>query len=454
MTAESGRSRRIRALASAPGAEGGILVVGEPGLGGAYPVSEVGAAAVGAVARALGALIGDDREPVINGPLVDAWFSAAVRLRSPQPSPWDSIAGDYRASDGWVRLHTNAPAHKAAALAVLGLEAVADRTTVASAASAWTADDLETTVIAAGGCAAVMRSVEEWARHPQGIALAAEPLIAVDAGSVRERRLFIPDDTDPPLAGVRVLDLTRVLAGPVATRGLAMLGADVVRIDPPHWNEPALEPDMTFGKRCARLDARTAEGHATLLGMLRGADVLVHGYRPGALDSIGLDAATRAAERPGLVDVQISAYGYTGPWARRRGFDSLVQMSAGIAERGMRETAADAPVPLPVQALDHATGWLAAAAALRGITEARRTGRGSSSRLSLARTALEFERWREENGGGPFATTTSVELPSRPIDTPWGLADLIDSPLGLSAAPLNSLLPPRPLGTDAPAWAS
>lgn len=429
-------------------------MTGAAGLGGAYPVSQFAAAAVGVTALAVADLTGASVQRAMSVPLVDAWFSAAVRLRTPPPNPWDAIAGDYRAADGWVRLHTNAPAHKTAALAVLGLDASSDRATVGAAVAAWGAADLETAVVSAGGCAAVMRTVADWQRHPQGIALADEPLVAVEAGSAHLRSPLSAGEPGRPLGGVRVLDLTRVLAGPVATRTLAMLGADVLRVDPPDWSEPALEPDMTLGKRCARLDARTAEGRSALLALLSRADVLVHGYRPGALDSIGLDAATRAAVRPGLVEVQISAYGYTGPWAGRRGFDSLVQMSTGIAERGMRESGADAPVPLPVQALDHATGWLAAAAAAHGIAHARRSGRGSVSRLSLARTALELERWRDDFGGGPFATAASAELPSRPIETPWGTADLIDSPLDLSATALGSLLPPGPLGSDRPAWAT
>ncbi len=150
----------------------------------------------------------------------------------------------------------------------------------------------------------------------------------------------------------------------MATRALAGLGATVLRIDPPDWDEPGVVPDMTLGKRTARLDARTPAGRARLHELLAGADVLVHGYRPGALEHLGLGDEERRRIRPGLVDVALDAYGWTGPWAGRRGFDSLVQMSAGIAERGMREAGADRPVPLPVQALDHATGWLMAAAAV------------------------------------------------------------------------------------------
>ena len=165
-----------------------------------------------------------------------------------------------------------------------------------------------------------------------------------------------------------MLDLTRVLAGPVATRFLAGFGADVLRIDPPEWDEPAVVPEVTLGKRCARLDARTDDGRAHLRRLLAEADVLVHGYRPGVLDSLlGVDADGRAELRPGLVEVCLDAYGWTGPWSARRGFDSLVQMSSGIAEAGMRWAGRDVPTPLPVQALDHATGYLMAAEVIDGL---------------------------------------------------------------------------------------
>lgn len=439
-------------LAQQLGLDGDLAIVGPRSLGGSYPVSQFAAAAVGATALALADLVGTDAQAEVSTPLVDGWFSAAVRPRTPLASPWEALAGDYATGDGWIRLHTNVPAHKAAALDVLGLAESARRADVEAAVTDWRADDLESEIVFAGGAAAAMRTAGAWSRHPQGVAVAAEPLVDVRPGSAgRAMSLGLEGR---PLAGVKVLDLTRVLAGPVATRVLAMLGADVLRIDPPHWNEPALEPDMTLGKRSARLDADTVEGRAELLALLAEADVLVHGYRPGALDSIGLDPTTREAVRPGLVEVQLNAYGYTGPWAGRRGFDSLVQMSAGIADRAMRETAAQHPVPLPlpVQALDHATGWIAAAAALRGIAAARRTGQGSASRLSLARTALELENWRTAWGGGPFPVTHLGELPSRPLDTVWGTVDVLDSPLEVSALALETLQPPRMLGSDDPVW--
>jgi hypothetical protein len=375
--------------------------------------------------------------------LVDQWFMFAVRPAGWEPPPvWDPIAGDYRAADGWIRLHTNAPRHRAAALRVL--DAPADRDAVAARVAAWAADDLESAVVEAGGAAATMRTAEAWIAHPQGAAARREPLV--------DRLHTVPAQTrwhpDParPLAGVRVLDLTRVIAGPVATRALAALGATVLRVDPPGWDEPAVAPDMTLGKLPARLDARTAEGRERLGDLLAGADVLVHGYRRGALEPIGLGEEARQEIRPGLVEVALTAYGWHGPWTGRRGFDSLVQMSAGVAERGMRLAGADRPVPLPVQALDHATGWLMAAAAVAGLRDRLRGGSGSRALLSLARTAAELVP------AEPGEPTAPAVPEGERRETPWGPAAVLPFPVDVAGVAARFDTGPAPLGSAAPSW--
>jgi crotonobetainyl-CoA:carnitine CoA-transferase CaiB-like acyl-CoA transferase len=240
----------------------------------------------------------------------------------------------------------------------------------------------------------------------------------------------------------KVLDLTRVIAGPVATRFLAGLGADVLRIDPPDWNEPAVSPEMTLGKRSARANFHDAGGIRKLGLLIAEADVIVHGYRADALERLGLGDDAIRELNPGIVDVAIDAYGWSGPWRNRRGFDSLVQMSSGIAF-------GDPPSPLPVQALDHATGYLAAAAVIEGLRRRRETGQGSTARLSLARTALALPLAVVE----PRLSSLSRHE-THPQETPWGPAELLASPLTIDGRLLHWDKPPRDLGADKPVWTS
>ncbi|WP_193509014.1 CoA transferase [Cryobacterium sp. BB736] len=425
---------------------------GRGSLRSAFPVTELAVASIGAAGLAASELVsataGAAPTVTVDRALASGWFGMTLTPVGWQvPSPWDPIAGDYRASDGWIRLHTNAPRHKAVALEVLGV--ADDREAVARAVAQWPAQELEDEVVEAGGCAAVMRSTIEWRRHPQGMAVAEEPLVAWRDGLAGRPGGGWQPTAGRPLAGLRVLDLTRVIAGPVATRLLAGLGASVLRIDPPDWNEPAIVPELTIGKRTARLDAHEFAGLEQLRALVAEADVVVQGYRPGALDGFELGARARSELRPGLVDVSLDAYGWTGPWSHRRGFDSLVQMSAGIAERGMRWAGADKPVPLPVQALDHATGYLVAAAVLRGLTMAVTEGRGSIAQLSLARTALVLTSAGE---GDDAAEATLDALPTRDEATQWGPAKRLLPPLTIEGAPLAWGLHARDLGSDAATW--
>lgn len=430
-----------------------VNVTGRATLASPYPVSDLAAASVAAVGAALGELLAAGGIPevptTVRRERADAWFRAGVRpVGWVAPDAWDSIAGDYEASDGWVRLHTNAPPHRQAALRVLGIEG--ERAAVARAVSMWRAEQLEEEIVAEGGCAAVMRTPDEWRRHPQGVAVAAEPLVARETTDPEGVASGWRPTHERPLAGLRVLDLTRVLAGPVATRVLAGLGAQVLRIDPPSWDEPALAVEMTLGKRTARLDANDPAGLAQLQRLLAESDVVVHGYRLGALERLGLGAEVRRSIRPGLIDVSLDAYGFTGPWAERRGFDSLVQMSAGLADAGMRAVAAERPVPLPVQALDQATGYLMAAAVLTGLRDRLEHGTGSEARLSLSRTAALLEGAR----GLPRATPTSVEEPDDGalLQTGWGPVRVLPPPLELPGVRIAWDRPPRAFGSDNPIW--
>jgi crotonobetainyl-CoA:carnitine CoA-transferase CaiB-like acyl-CoA transferase len=255
-----------------------------------------------------------------------------------------------------------------------------------------------------------------------------------------------------PLAGIRVLDLTRVLAGPVATRFLAGFGAEVLRIDPPEWDEPGVIPEVTLGKRCARLDLRRPDDRRAFEDLLASADVLVHGYRPGALKGLGLDEAARQKLRPGLVDVSLDAYGWSGPWRERRGFDSLVQMSSGIAAEGMRRFGADKPRPLPVQALDHATGYIMAAGVVRGLVRRLTKGVGSRTRTSLARTAALLTNALAVDRTRPFEEANDADFETATEATGWGLARRMKPPLDVDGAGMRWDHPANPLGSSEPGW--
>ncbi len=419
----------------------------------AFPVTGLAAASMAAAALAIETLrqaAGRQAAPiVVDRRLASIWFSTSLRpIDWQMPPVWDPVAGDYPTRDGWIRLHTNAPHHRAAAERVLGRQT--DRAGMAAAVAAWDKRELETAVVEAGGCAAQMRSAEEWSRHPQGQAVAAEPLVHMETHAAPSGHR----DVDParPLAGLKVLDLTRVLAGPTATRFLAAYGAEVLRIDPPHWDEPGTVPEVTLGKRCARLDLRTPQGRAVFEQLLAGADIMLHGYRSDALERLGFGAAWRRRLNPGLIDVSLDAYGWSGPWATRRGFDSLMQMSTGIAHAGMQWKQAGKPCPLPVQALDHATGYLLAAAAVRGVA-ARLGGGALRARLSLARTAkLLLDQGTGHPQEPAFAPETAADQAPEIERTVWGDARRIAWPITLQGCRAGWAHPASPLGSAAAQW--
>jgi crotonobetainyl-CoA:carnitine CoA-transferase CaiB-like acyl-CoA transferase len=432
-----------------------LVATGEGALPSIFPVTDLAASAMGAAGLAAAELIasvgGDHPSVRVDRRLASFWFGFSVRPQGWElPAAWDAAAGDYATADGWIRLHTNAPHHRKAALSVLGVPG--EREQVAHAVARWKKAELESAVVGARGCAAAMHTLDEWTAHPQGQAVAAEPLVRIDGGTSGANPAW-PVPRDRPLQGIRVLDLTRVLAGPVATRFLAGLGGDVLRIDPPGWEEPGLEPEVTLGKRTARLDLRTEAGRSVFARLLSEADVLMHGYRSNALSGLGFDAAARQSIRPGLVDMSLDAYGWTGPWAERRGFDSLVQMSSGIASEGMRVLGKDKPHPLPVQALDQACGYLMAAAVLVGLKRRLETGRGSVACTSLARVAALLVGHRQSPDTPLLAPETPADLSDAIEATVWGSARRIAAPVVVEGAPLAWVgRPPGPLGVSSPVW--
>ncbi|MFN4090665.1 MAG: CoA transferase, partial [Alphaproteobacteria bacterium] len=336
------------------------------------------------------------------------------------PDPWSPIAGFYRAGDGrWIQLHTNFPHHRDGVLRLLGC--ADDRTAVARAIEGWEAATLEDALAEAQMCAAMVRSPEEWRTHPQGRAVAAEPLFAIERiGDAPPEPL--PADGGRPLDGVRALDLTRVIAGPVCGRTLAEHGAAVMRVAGPHLPfVPTLVMDTGRGKFSAHVDLRGEAGRATLAALARDADIFVQAYRPGAIAARGFGPEQVAALRPGIVYVSLCAYGYAGPWRDRRGFDSLLQSASGIAWEEGRAAGTDGPKHLPCQALDHATGYLAAFGAMVGLLRRMREGGSWHVRVSLARTG----RWIEDLG-----RIDGMSHPDLKRETIGDLLQVTDTPFG------------------------
>ncbi|WP_417525362.1 CoA transferase [Marinovum sp.] len=421
-----------------------FVETGEGDLPSVYAVSDFASACVAAAGTALAALTSQGAEAVtVDRRRASLWFDMTLQPQGWElPSIWDPLAGNYTTGDGFIRLHTNAPHHRDAALSVLDCPAAPEA--VRAAVAKWQSEALESAIVAANGCAAFLRSAADWRAHPQGKAVRAEPLV----------RWHAPQACTPErqgLAGLKVLDLTRVLAGPVATRFLAGFGAQVLRIDPPHWSEPAAEAEVNLGKRCAGLDLHRAEDRATFEELLASADILLHGYRPGALEGLGYGPEARRARNPALIDVSLSAYGRSGPWGDRRGFDSLVQMSCGIAAEGMRQAGLDRPLPLPVQALDHGTGYLLAATALRGLAQ-RAWGEAVRAELSLARTADCLMSAPGSLTPETPITATDADYSGRIEDTGWGPAQRMLPPLTVAGEPPEWRLPSGPVRRHSASW--
>ena len=430
-----------------------LQVRGNDSLVSCFPVSELATAAIGVAGLAAGDLLAEGAPGLqvqVDRHLAAAWFKTSLRpLGWELPAVWDAITGDYRTRDGWLRLHANAPHHRERALAVLGCANSHDA--VAQAMAGGSGEDLETAIVAAGGCAAKLRTQAEWQAHPQGQAVGAEPLIAQEWTVAVIASNWRPDP-QRPLQGIRVLDLTRILAGPIATRLLAGLGAEVLRIDPPDWDEPAQAPEVTLGKRCARLDLRRPADRQRFEALLTSADILVHGYRADALERLGYGVAARRALNPRLIDISLCAYGWSGPWALRRGYDSLVQMSCGIAAAGREWQGGEQPVPLPVQALDHATGYLMAAAALRGLALRQRERRAMTARLSLARIAVLLSERPGASGGPAYGGPEEGDYSETQEPTAWGPALRLRAPLRIGEVELQWQRPATRLGSATADW--
>lgn len=432
---------------------------------GPFAVDDIAVSCVVAATAAARELLTERNNAPSRAVHIDARHAAASFLSDALAEPvgwqlppiWDPIAGDYRTRDGWIRLHTNYRHHRNAALIALDADPAQDidKATVADLVARWSGEDLESAVIAHNGVAGQQRTEQDWMLHVAGRAIAKEPLLAVEYHTA-EGNAAIATRLSPavrPFDGVRVLDLTRVLAGPTATGFLAAWGADVLRIDPPGFEEvPAIVPITTCAKHTTTIDFRSPRGREQFVDLLRTADVVVHGYRPDALAGLGLDPKKWNNIRPGLVVASLDAYGWHGPWSSRRGFDSIVQHSTGITAIAQQAMGSERPVPLPCQALDHGCGWLLAAAVAKGLTERCRTGRGTTAKTSLARFSnFVCSLPTDIDPHRPQPTLSDVAQFLATATTAWGPLRRLTWP-----ATIGGIRPilgtSHPIGTHKPQW--
>ena len=370
------------------------------------------------------------------------------------PNPWDSVAGTYRCGDGRVvRLHTNFPHHREGVLRLLRCEGTRDA--VRDALRGRAAFEFEDAAVAEGLCVTAMRSFAEWDAHGQGAATAALPPLRVERIGDDAPPTPLPPLASRPLEGLRVLDLTRVIAGPVCGRTLAAHGAEVLHISAAHLPSfDNLLADTGRGKRTARLDLRTAGGRDALRGLAASADVFLQGYRPGAVAAHGFGPADVAALRPGVVYASLSAYGEVGPWGGRRGFDSLVQTASGFNVAEAEAAGAEAPKPLPCQALDHASGFLLAFGTLAALLRRAEEGGSWHVRVSLAGTGAWLRGLGRLEGGFAAAAPRFEEIGDllEESDSGWGRLLALRHSAVLDRTPPRWALPSVPLGAHAPAW--
>ena len=416
--------------------------------------AQTGIAAAALAACEVGVLRGQSRQQVAvdmahAATECSAWFS----LDGQVAEIWDKFSGLYRCQDGWVRIHANFSHHREGALRLLGLDvATATREQAESRLLDWQATAFEEAAAKAGLVVAACRSFDAWDAHAQGQAVAAQPLISFEKiGDAPPLPLASLTAQDRPLTGLRVLDLTRILAGPVCGRSLAAYGADVMLVNSPNLpNIPSIA-DTSRGKMSCHLDLRNGEGQAALRQLAAQAQVLVQGYRPQALAALGFGPQALAVVRPGIVYVSLSAYGERGPWAERRGFDSLVQTATGFNHAEMQAAGGTTPKALPLQILDYATGHLMAYAAAAAIVKQQQEGGSWHVRLSLAQTG----QWLRSLGRVAHGLAAK-----RPERTPWlstevsgfGSLTAIRHSAQLARTPAVHVRPSMPPGSHPPRW--
>ena len=434
----------------------------EPVLPSSFALATALQASLGAAALAA-ACIGQARGGPRQAVSVDATdavheASGTFSIDGRRPAVWDPLAGLYRCGDdGFVRLHTNFVHHRDGVLRLLGLPGQPDgpateRAAVAQALQGGQALAFAQAAADAGLVVAAVRSFEQWDAHAQAAAIAAQPLLAIERCGNAQPPAWTPLPAGSrPLQGVRVLDLTRILAGPVAGRTLAAYGADVMLVNSPQLPNIEAVAETSRGKLSVHVDLKTAAGRETLRGLLREADVLLQAYRPGALAALGFGPGQLQQLNPVLVSVSLSAYGETGPWGGRRGFDSLVQTASGFNHAEAQAFGVPEPKALPLQVLDYSAGFLLAFGAQAALLRRATEGGAWQVGVTLARTGLWLRSLGRLQGfaalGWPaFGAALQTEASG------FGTLQAVRHAARFSHTPPGWTRPSMPPGSHAPVW--
>ncbi len=357
--------------------------------------------------------------------------------------PWPTKDGR------WFLPHFGLPNLRERVLRVLGCEPNAN--SVAAAVSEWNAMDLEAALNEARACGAMVRTNEEWMASPHGQALAAKPIVEIIKIADGDPEPFITGDR--PLSGIKALDLTRILAGPIAARTLAEHGADVLMVTSKELPQiPHHVMDTGHGKRSCYLNLKDASDASTLKRLVAQADVFSQGYRPGTMQKLGFGPEDLAEIRPGIVCVSISCFGADGPFSHRAGWEQVAQTVTGICHEGMP----DRPALLPAAACDYTTGYLAAYGVLLALARRATEGGSYHVRASLCQSGMFIYRQGNVAYDEPDMDLTTEELKKLRIDTEPASGPLrhLGPVLRMSETPPRWVLPTPVLGGDIPEWHS
>jgi crotonobetainyl-CoA:carnitine CoA-transferase CaiB-like acyl-CoA transferase len=471
---ESGAFRELMAIRGlAEPAAGEVSVAGrDPFFRTPFKVGEVAAAALaacGVAANDVWALRGHARQTIgVRVPEAAATLRTVdyTRARGEDgvyrhvPIPMTmahmlKVTQPWQAKDGrWFLPHLNLPALSARVLGVLRCESTPEA--VSAAIAQWDPVELEEAIAEAQACGGVIRTQAEWLAHPQGAYLSGRPVVEITRVGDTAPEPFRPGDR--PLSGVRVLDLTRILAGPVGGRGLAEQGADVLMVtsrDLPQTPEHVR--DTSHGKRSCFLDLKLDEGRARFAELVREADVVVNGYRPGALARLGFGMEELARLRPGIVQVSVSCYGSGGPFADRAGWEQVAQAVTGICETQGRMIGAGQPKLVFAPVCDYSTGYLAAFGAMLALARRARDGGSYHVHVSLCQSAMLVQRQGlVSNFADAPEHLTEDELAPLHVreESCYGDLKTLGPVLRMSETPPRWDRPTPSLGGDEPVWLS